>query len=86
MNTINMPGFTAEASLSGASEHYHMPGSSTARAGGGVVLPQQLSTLWDFCHTDMEGRITECCACYEGVCLCQPAGKKLPKFSSGRDT
>ena len=86
MNTINMPGFTAEASLSEATEHYHMLGSCTVRAGGGVVLPQQLRTLWDFCHTDMEGRITECCACYEGVCLCQPAGKKLPKFSSGRDT
>ncbi len=69
MNTINTPGFTAEASLSGASEHYHMLGNSAAQAAGGVVLPQ-------FCHTNLEGRITECCYCYRGSCWCEPVKKK----------
>ena len=40
MNTINMPGFTAEASLSGPSEQYHTPRGSAAHTAGGVVLPQ----------------------------------------------
>jgi hypothetical protein len=86
MITMNIPGFTAEASLSGASEHYQTLGSSAAQAAGGVVLPQQFRTLYDFCHTDMEGRITECCACYRGTCLCDPAKKKplvlFPRFKS----
>ena len=85
MNTIRVPGFTAEASLSGAIEHYRMLGSSAARAAGGAVLPQQFRTLYDFCHTDMEGRVTECCACYSGICLCNPAKKKplelFPRFA-----
>jgi hypothetical protein len=71
MNRKNMPGFTAEVSLSGVSEHYQMLGSSSAQAAGGVLA--------QFCHTNLEGRITECCYCYQGSCWCQPV-KRITLF------
>ena len=38
MNTINMPGFTAETSLYHTSEHYHMSQASTVSPN--LVVPQ----------------------------------------------
>jgi hypothetical protein len=40
MNTMNMPGFTAEASFQKASGRYRMDRASNASVGGGEVLPQ----------------------------------------------
>jgi len=70
MNTVNMPGFAAEASLSGASGRYHTLESAAAQAAGGVVLSQ-------FCHTNLDGMTTECCYCYGVSCWCEPVKKKL---------
>jgi hypothetical protein len=65
MNMSNIPGFTGEASFSGTSESYHALRTSLAQAPDGVVSPQ-------FCYTNMEGRVTECCYCYQGDCWCLP--------------
>jgi hypothetical protein len=42
VNEVNMPGFTAEVSLSQANERYQMIGNVVAPADGREILPQ----LW----------------------------------------
>jgi hypothetical protein len=47
---MNMPGFTAEASLNGVSKRYRMAGTTGALAGGEGVVPQLGTTMqewWD---------------------------------------
>jgi hypothetical protein len=76
MNTSNTPGFTGEASISGIREGYRTLRSSLAQAPGGGVLPQ-------FCYTNLEGRVTECCYCYQGDCLCLPRKNLLTLSQPG---
>ena len=73
MNTIIMPGFTAEASLLGPSEQYHTLGGSAARIGGGVVLPQ---FSWCFTSNIYPG-VQRCCYCnpWGENCLCRYVGR-----------
>ena len=41
MCKVNMPGFTAEASLPAAAERYRMPGILDSNASHGKVVPQR---------------------------------------------
>jgi hypothetical protein len=62
MNTINIPGFTAEASLYTAGERYRMAHFSLSVGEGGIVRPQ-------FCFTDDDGR-TICCESFGDFFSC----------------
>jgi hypothetical protein len=64
---MNMPRFTAEASLYQANERYHMVEILVAPADGRKVLPQ-LVCVYD--------RYSRCC-CMWGVCVCGPG--ELPR-------
>ena len=69
MNTMNMPGFTAEASLYQANERYQMIGTLVAPEDGRKILPQQV------CH--VSGAYI--CCCMWGVCRCFRRSDQLPQ-------
>jgi hypothetical protein len=60
MNAINMPGFTAEASLYRNSAHYQVGTMLAGLRQGGEVVP---ALIWD-----CEGGI--CCFCTPNLCCC----------------
>lgn len=64
---MNMPGFTAETSLVGASEGYHLVGAAITLAAGGKVSPQ---FVMPHCYCWPGG-----CSgsfCWPGGCYCLP--------------
>jgi hypothetical protein len=62
MNAMNIPGFTAEASLYTSEERYRMARLSPLVAESGIVLPQ-------FCFTDDDGRRI-CCESFGDFFSC----------------
>jgi len=62
MSTMQIPGFTAEASLYTTEGRSRRAYFSPSVAASGKVLPQ-------FCFTN--GRETSCCYCYGGSCHCK---------------
>ena len=72
-----MPGFTAEASLSGSGPYY-VPRRAAAEASGGALVPQ-----FSWCYyTDTTPAIKRCCYCDEfgGGCVCRNAKPPLTLF------
>jgi hypothetical protein len=73
MNTMNMPGFTADASFYRSSAHYQvramLPG---LRQGGEVLihpaLPLRCNIFGDCCFTFFG--VTCCCFSDDGSCIC----------------
>jgi hypothetical protein len=65
MNTSHLPGFTGEASFPARSKDYRTLRIPPVHASGSAVVPQ-------FCYTNLEGNVTECCYCYQGDCWCLP--------------
>jgi hypothetical protein len=66
---MNIPGFTAEASLYQVNERYHMVEILVTPADEGKVLPQLV------CVYDRGSR----CCCMWGVCECYPTPGQLPR-------
>lgn len=60
MNTMTMPGFTAEASLYRTNERYQMIETLVAPADGRMIVPQQ--------ECGIHG--PDICCCMWGVCQC----------------
>ena len=81
---MNMPGFTAEASLHKAGGHYSMAGTPNAWAGSRAVLPQLAQDVWT---TD---KVCEACGCTVSgfVCDCglRPDPAKLACIQKGGPT
>ena len=72
MNIMNMPGFSAEASLYETSQHYHVAGSVYAAPIGQAVAPELRPIRWTYgdctracqreiCRFDNIGDICEAC-------------------------
>jgi hypothetical protein len=74
MNTLDTPGFTAEASLPGTSGHYHKL-HSTDQAANGMVLPQ-----FSWCYPSIYPGVNRCCYCnpWGENCTCRYVGWKSP--------
>ena len=69
MNTMNMPGFAAEASLYRSDPHYRMNTmlASLRQGGTGIVQPA-LAAFGARCFNSMKGRL--CCAWAYGAASC----------------
>ena len=63
MNTMNIPGFTADAALGHASGHYHLAVSSADMPSGGSVIPQRIKLRDWTCECDAA---TDICVCTSG--------------------
>jgi hypothetical protein len=66
MNTMSMPGFTAEASLHKASEHYQWISNPSAEAGKRGVIPQRVGPP---IGTPGQTHIPLSCAAFNGLQL-----------------
>jgi hypothetical protein len=62
MNTMNIPGFTADAALGHASEHYHLAVGATMPSRGSVI-PQRIKLRDWTCECDAA---TDICVCTSG--------------------
>ena len=71
MNTINIPGFTADASFYRSSARYQVGAMLPSLRQGGEVLPQRIrcNIFGDCCFTTPFG-ITCCCFSDDGRCIC----------------
>jgi hypothetical protein len=63
MNTINMPGFTADAALGHTSEHYRFAVGATDMPNRGSVIPQRIKLREWTCECDAA---TDICVCTSG--------------------
>jgi hypothetical protein len=64
MNTPNVPGFTAEASLDATSEDYRIGAAPIPERN--IVIPQRRSRFVIYCTPDG----TACCICFPDHCYC----------------
>ena len=70
MNTISMPGFTAETSLYKTSEHYQMAQVIAALKSKGAVVPQQQMSVIGGVEPGDRFCICPCCLCrFNGVII-----------------
>jgi hypothetical protein len=72
---MNMPGFTAEASLAGARGRYGTAGMGVAPVGSGAVVPQLSWCYYTYVGLN-ENPVKRCCYCdeYGGGCVCRSVG------------
>ncbi len=65
MNTINVPGFTAEASLHEMNKYYAMTSSTiTSNADSSKIVPQSIQVCFPWPCEDIFGRWHVCGICY----------------------
>lgn len=91
MNSVKMPGFTAEISLYKTNQSYRLSASQANYAGAQMALPQQLSSLR--ATTSCTGTNGDKCWCptgckqrTNGTCCCTadpPCGNKFSDFFFG---
>jgi hypothetical protein len=74
MSRINIPDFTAEASLAATRGRYSAAGMGAAPDGRGAVAPQ-----FSWCYYTDVG-LKRCCYCDEfgGGCVCRTAFPRIP--------
>jgi hypothetical protein len=81
MNAINIPGFTAEASLDRTGSRYRMTDALDDRAGRRGVLAQADDTVWT------TSTVCEACGCTVSgfICNCglRPSERKLECIRNG---
>ena len=72
MKKLNIPDFTAEASLAETRGRYGMAGTGAAPGGGGAVVPQFSWCYYTYVGFNMNP-MKRCCVCdeYGGGCVCQ---------------
>ncbi|MDQ3185101.1 MAG: hypothetical protein M3Q16_01275 [Pseudomonadota bacterium] len=63
MNTMNIPGFTADAALGRTSEHYHLALGAADVPSRGSVIPQRIKLREWTCECDAA---TDICVCTSG--------------------
>ena len=63
MNTMNMPGFTADAALGHTNEHYQFAVGATDMPSVGSVIPQRIKLREWTCECDAA---TDICVCTSG--------------------
>lgn len=63
MNTMNMPGFTADASLHHPSKHYCLAMGAPDAPGRGSIVPQRIKLREWTCECDAA---TDICVCTSG--------------------
>ena len=63
MNTMTIPGFTAESSLGHISKPYRSAGGGADSANGGLVIPQRIKLREWTCECDAA---TDICVCTSG--------------------